>query len=183
MSDRRALMGAASGGSVVGGIVLANGSFAGPDSYTVSLPVGTKMAQTNFLVYVWAEPDTEYNYDNAYKAMRAIAVYDELDSFFDLSSDGTKAPVNRLQYTVNNDGTITNLDQYGMGTGLYARYSGGDNTGALQRPNTRIIRSDSGFTLTCPFTNANYKFISSVTYNYKIVYYGNNPASDIVTVS
>ena len=168
---------------VSGGIVLASGSFAGPDFYSVSLPVGTKMAQTNFLLYVWAEPNTEYNYDNAYKAMRAIAVYDELDSFFDLSSNGTKAPVNRLQYTVNNAGTITNLDQYGIGIASYARYYSGDNVGSLQRPNTRIIRSDSGFTLTCNFTNANYKFISSVTYNYKIVYYGNNPASDIVTVS
>ncbi len=183
MSDRRALMGAVSGGSAVGGIVLASGSFAGPDNYAVSLPVGTKMAQTNFLLYIWAEPNTEYDYDNVYKAMRAIVVYDELDSFFDLSSNGTKAPVNRLQYAINNDGTITDLNQYGMGMALYARVGNGDNFGQLQRSNTRIIRDDSGFTLTCPFTNANYKFISSVTYNYKIVYYGNNPASDIVTVS
>ena len=171
------------GGGGTGASEIASGTFTpSSNSATQNLAIGKKMAQTDFLVVVYADGGTEVAYDTTYKGMVGVLVCDKALGSYDLQTDGNnKSPIGKFDYKVNQSGTITNKEVSSVyGGSFYLRNS---STGSFYADNThnKISRDSTGFTLTLRWTSQN--FMSGITYNYKVLYYGSNPTTDIVEVA
>ena len=170
------------GGGGSGATEVASGTFT-PSSTALSqsVAIGKKMAQTDFLVIVYANNGTEVSYDATYKGMVGTIMCDNTFGYFDLQTDGNKTVMPKLVYKINQDGTITNKDAYGIyGGSFYIRNNAVASFFADPGQN-KIARSSSGFTLTMRWTTQN--FVGGITYSYKVLYYGSNPTTDIVEVA
>ena len=171
------------GGGGSGATEVASGTFT-PSSTATSqdLAIGKKMAQTDFLVVVYASGGTEVAYDTTYKGLVGVIVCDKALGHFDLQTDGNnKAPVGNLTYKLNQSGTITDKEDFGIYGGSYSLRNNSASSFAADISHNKISRDSTGFTLTLRWTSQN--FVSGITYNYKILYYGSTPTTDIVEVA
>lgn len=169
------------GGS--GATEVASGTFT-PSSTALSqsVAIGKKMAQTDFLVIVHADNETEVPYDATYKGLNGIMICDSTFGYFDLQTDGNnKLVVPKFVYKNNQDGTITNKDAFGLYGGSFAIRNNTVHSFFSDVAQNKITRDSTGFTLTMRWTSQN--FVGGITYNYKILYYGSTPTTDIVEVA
>ena len=181
MARRRTMM--VLGSAPAGGpVTVASGTFTGSGSYTLTLPIGTKAAQTDFVMEIWADPDTEFTYDSNYKVARLTCSCPSEFLRFDLSTEGEKAPTSVLTYDVNNSGTITSKSLAFMAQHVCTIRSNDVYSQDFGAQRTRIIRNAEGFKFYFNTSNSAYKFVSGVTYHWKLLYYGANPGSDIITI-
>ena len=167
-----------------GAVEIASGTFT-PSTTAVSksIAIGNKMAQTDFLVLVYADDETEIPYDGTWKGLIGVLVCDKTFGYFDLHEDvSNKAPTGKFTYKVNQDGTITDREAPGIYGGSASLRN---NAAYVSYPadisHNKVTRSSSGFTLTLRWTSQN--FMSGITYNYKVLYYGSDPSNDIVEVA
>lgn len=171
------------GGGGSGATDVASGTFT-PSSTALSqsVSIGKKMAQTDFLVIVYADNETEVPYDSTYKGLNGIMICDSTFGYFDLQTDGNnKLVVPKFVYKTNQDGTITNKDAFGLYGSSFAIRNNATHSFYNDVVHNKITRDSTGFTLTLRWTSQN--FVGGITYNYKILYYGSNPATDIVEVA
>ena len=163
---------------------IANGTVTGGGATNISIPVGKKMPQTNFILKVWAATGTEFLYDSTYKFADCVFVVLKGYAAYDLTTDGTKNPVGQTSMNVNNEGTITVVNMVPVFFSHQSVRNGGigitaSGTGAS---NQTIKRDSTGFTITLTQGNISYKFVSGITYNWELLYIGDTPATDIVEV-
>lgn len=171
------------GGGGTGASEIASGTFTpSSDSTTQNLAIGKKMAQTDFLIVIYADNGTEVAYDTTYKGMVGVLVCDKALGYYDLQTDVSgKTVTGKITYKINQRGTITDKEAFGIyGGSLHLRNS---STGSVYADiaHNKITRDSSGFTLTLRWTSQN--FMSGITYNYKVLYYGTTPTTDIVEVA
>ena len=171
------------GGS--GATVVASGTFTGNGSYSISIPVGAKMPQTDFIFKFWVDDDTEFPYNSSYKFADCAFIVLKGYASYDLSSNGTKAPISQTSVRVNNSGTIATVammpvffvHQSVRNAGIGATQIAG------QVGNQKIIRSSEGFKISVNQGNSTYIFVSGMTFNWQLLYIGGSPATDIVEVA
>lgn len=173
------------GGSGSGAAVVASGTFTGNGSFSISIPVGTKMPQTDFIFKFWVDDDTEFTYNGSYKFADCAFIVLKGYASYDLSSNGTKAPISQTSMRVNNSGTITTVN---MKPVFFVHQSiRNDGIGATQLAgqigNQQIIRSSEGFQISVNQGNSTYIFVSGMTFNWQLLYIGDSPATDIVEVA
>lgn len=173
------------GGSGSGATVVASGTFTGNGSFSISIPVGAKMPQTDFIFKFWVDDDTEFPYNGSYKLADCAFIVLKGYASYDLSSNGTKAPISQTSMRVNNSGTITTVN---MKPVFFVHQSiRNDGIGATQLAgqigNQQIIRSSEGFKISVNQGNSTYTFVSGMTFNWQILYIGDSPATDIVEVA
>lgn len=166
-----------------GPTTVASGTFTGNGGYQVTIPVGTKCAQTDFMFFIWAASGTEFPYDGKYKVARIVSAFPKEFLSFDLSSDGEKAPVSTLAYDINNSGTITNKSLNYAAQNVLALQNNNIFSADFQAQRTRITRASTGFSIFLTVSNGAYQFLNGETYNWKLIYYGSSAATDIVEVS
>lgn len=173
--------GTASGGGS-GAVTIASGTFTGPGSHNFTLPIGTKMAQTDFLFRVWLPQETEFTYDGNIKITVFTVCVSKIFGYFDLSTDGTKQ---MSLYTVknNNSGTITDLTINPVLGSLHGPRNGAFAGTNAATDRTKVIKANTGFSIDYSQNNSVYKFVSGMTYNWDILYFGSTPATDIVEVT
>lgn len=170
------------GGGGTGASEIASGTFTpSSTSTTQNLAIGKKMAQTDFLIVIYADNGTEVAYDTTYKGLVSLIVCDKALGHFDLQTDGNKSPIGNLTYKLNQSGTITDKENFGIYGGSYSLRNNSASSFAADISHNKITRASSGFTLTLRWTSQN--FMSGITYNYKVLYYGSNPTTDIVEVA
>jgi hypothetical protein len=182
------------GGGGGGFTTIASGTFIGSNNSTdpgrQRVPIGKKMAKTDFWVRVWAKQGEEYERNGNYKWLALTAVCFKDFGFFDLSTDNTeKGFTESSSYTVdsNNAGTITQKKPGRMVlTGVYMN---NDNIGTLYFNTFNIWRNRThdgvyydGFTIYLGHGNQLYPFIP-ITFEYEVVYFGNDPSNDIIDLS
>ena len=171
------------GGGGTGASEIASGTFTpSSDSVTQNLAIGKKMAQTDFIVIVYADNETEVPYDTTYKGLVGALVCDKALGYFDLQTDGNnKSPIGNLDYKINQSGVITNKEAFSVYGGSFNLRN--NTAGSYYADNThnKISRASTGFTITLRWTSQN--FMSGITYNYKVLYYGSDPSNDIVEVA
>lgn len=175
--------GGGGGGSSTGAVVIASGTFT-PSSTALSqsVAIGKKMAQTDFLVIVYANNGTEVSYEATYKGMVGTIMCDNTFGYFDLQTDVSGQTVTRkITYKINQSGTITDKIADGIYGGSFQIRNGTTGTFYPDRAHNKITRDSTGFTLTLRWTSQN--FMSGITYNYKVLYYGTTPTTDIVEVA
>lgn len=183
VTDYAAVDVAVSGGGGGSGLTtIASGTFVGDGTQFTTISIGTKMAQTDFMVKIKAQTGSEFTYDTSYKFAWFFGVIFHELGHYNLSTNGNeKDLISDIAYNVNNSGTISSIT-----AGDKVRYSGlirqsGTNNTA---PNQlRINRSNSGFGVFVGHSNTSYKWLSSVTYDWEIIYFGSDPSNDIVEVS
>ena len=163
-----------------GATTIATGTYTGGNSQTASISVGKKMAQKDFIVILTAPNNTTVASNTTYKNVNTVIVCDStLSNGFNLSSDGTGLKATG-KYTFKISGSSTTFNTDGnMGGGYNIRNTSLNSNGIYQTA-TAIDRSSSGFVI--KFRIGTSQYISSITYDYKIIYYGSNPSTDIVEV-
>lgn len=170
------------GGGGTGASEIASGTFTPSSNSTAQdIAIGKKMAQTDFLIVIYAGNGTEVAYDTTYKGLVGLIVCDKALGHFDLQTDGNKSPIGNLTYKLNQSGTITDKENFGIYGGSYSLRNNSASSFAADISHNKITRASSGFTLTLRWTSQN--FMSGITYNYKVLYYGTTPTTDIVEVA
>ena len=174
------------GGGGGGATLIASGTYTGTGTYPGSagqgIFVGTRMPQTDFYVRFIARSDSEFPYDTNYKYAYGIALVFSEFGHFDLSTVGDgKQMISDITFNINNGGTITAADA-GMPIIFIdsVRNATAKNT---QIPNNcKIDRRSDGFYFRLFNSNVTNKYESGITYDWKVVYFGSNPSSDIVSI-
>ena len=175
------------GGSGEGGSsaqVVASGTFTGNGSYIADIPLGKKMAQTDFILNVWLANGTQVS--PASTAIRAIVfvqiVVQKYFEAFDLSTNGDKTPSPQMAYpTVNDGGNFVNRTPRGVLT--LCSFVRQTAFGSELMPIPHIIRRDTGFTFHVTKDSTEYIFMNGMTYNWEVIYVGNDPTNDIVKIA
>lgn len=170
-------------------ITIASGTFVGDNNAHANgrmyIPIGKKMPQTDFYILISAKNGEEYTYDSNYKWVWLFVRCEKKFGQFDLSSTGAKNFIESTGYTIdsNNSGTITQvkpgkLEKLGVAYRNAGLTEVNYNTFQIGRNAFQI----SDFCIFIGHSNAAYPF-PVVTFEWKIVYFGNDSANDIVDLS
>ena len=173
--------GTASGGG--GASVVSSGTFSGNSTNgRMTINVGSKMPQTDFYIQIKAKNGEDFARNSDYSYVLIVSFTTSDLGYFDLSQDGNTRPfVSSFSVDDDNSGTITAKTVGQAKTGAYIR-SGSISMIIPTRVN--IHRNSNGyFQLYFGHDNSSYKWPSTVTYEYKIVYFGSNAATDIIDLS
>ena len=174
---------------------ISRGTFFGSNNSVAAgrqpVPIGKKMAKTDFWVRIWAKQGEEYERNGNYKWLTLTAVCFKEFGSYDLSTDNTANNFTESStYTVdsNNAGTITQKKPGRIV--LTGTYLNNDNIGTNYFNTFSIWRSRwndgvyyDGFTIFLGHSNTLYPFPSTIEYNYEVVYFGNDPTNDIIDLS
>lgn len=166
-------------------VVVANGVFVGAGTNTFSVNIGESAPLKNFYVLIEAD-DNEFIYDADYKVFRSLAtVADDYPlQYYDHQTDYDRYTTPSVPVKVNNGGTITTYQIYpNSEIHSYVRQSTVANHGALFNailPRYNKYSDHITFVLT---TGSNlYKYVNGKDYNWKLVYFGGNYASESISV-
>ena len=149
-----------------GARTVASGTFTGPNTYYINVPVGTTVPTTNFAFYMWTT--AEMAYEAKYKIpMLSYVLPSELGS---ITSTSGVTPA--ISININNSGTITSKPVVPpMGyTHVYNNTVDGSGYAiAYDRPCWKTLSGNYVFYWNR--NNAQYTF-PAVTYNWKLIYFG-----------
>lgn len=165
-----------------GAKVVASGTLTGSNSYDFELNVGEEMASQDFFVDIYAADESEFPYNSNYSMATWCYLHSNEFGPFEYSSHvGTYDNYNFAgeSYDVNNAGTITQV------TAKHCAAFGTIRNGAITQNgyNTPSIRKYSDhFSLYWSRGNAQYVFPNTITYNFRVIYYGTNWEADKLTL-
>lgn len=175
-----------------GATVIASGTWAGNNAFDIAIPLGKKMAQTDFVFVMYLPNETEIPYvddgSNVLIANAFVCIPKQI-SKIDLSQNGTKIKfTGGCIYNVNNEGVITQVSKGGtVAAGVHIRAASGSwgvfgNRTDPDESMVTITRNSSGFAININRNAWQNKFKSGFTYNWQVVYFGSDPTNDIVEV-
>lgn len=170
-----------------GGTVIASGTFAGNGRHAISLPVGTKMPETDFAFVIHLPKNQEITYvdDSNNQILLWIQyVVPKKTQRFDLSSVANNIKsTNTLGLTVNNGGTITSLNPNGTAAiRVFSRANGYAFAMAGNESAQTISRTATGFNVNVSSEAWMMVFRTGYTYEWEIIYFGDDPTNDIVEI-
>lgn len=171
-----------------GATVVASGTAQGSGTYNMEIPIGTKMPIRNFVIALWANDNTEFTYDSAKRQLcGSEVVVDGNVGYmgFARREAGEGRDVYNAKpsknYTVNNGGTISTVDYNPMCGWLFGVFGNNKYGEALYQ--FEMYKYDDHCAFYVNRSNPVFLFPSAVTYNYKVIYYGNDPTNDFLEVS
>lgn len=170
-----------SGGGGGGLTTIASGTFTGTGDVQIPINVGKKMPQTDFWVKFKAQSNTEFPYNASYKPAYVYAILNSDMGHFNLSTVGNeKQVVSDLSYDVNNGGTISHVSAGAYIADLdYIR----ETSSGHQRPNNFLIsRKSDHFEVILMHSNNLFAYPPGITYDWEVVYFGSNAATDIIEI-
>lgn len=169
------------GGGGSGATVVASGTFTGPNTYYITIPVGTTCPTTNFIFLLWTE--AEVPYDANYKIVQLTMTLDSEYGKAEYYSSSEYRIVPKKTIDENNAGTITTLDvlvspmaftTIRQGSRAYSGYSGG-----VENPKFPV--NSSSISIYWSRGNSQYKF-PAVIYKWKLLYYGSDYANESISI-
>lgn len=169
------------GGGSAGAVELASGTFTGTGANNVTFTIGTKMAKTDF-VFAFKCTEESFVYDSYYKFSDGAYVMLRDYAVFDFSTTGNDRPaITSLSYDVDNSGTITAVKPN-------ARFFAAQNirntsVNAFCPAGFVVNYQATGFTAKITQANVQYNFPNGAKYDWKILYFGNSPSTDIIEVA
>ena len=176
----------ASGGAP---IVVASGSFTGSGSNTKTFTIGAKMPQTDFWLKIKPQSTAIFPYDNKENFGYCFIICMSDRNHFDLSNTGDKYGISDVSFNAYDSSsetvTVTLGNSSSGNNKVISNWVGVKNaaivTGSFN--NIKITKETTGFSILLNYSNNNYNWPSTVTYNWELVYFGNNPSTDIVEVA
>ena len=173
------------GGGASGETVIASGTFAGNNNYYITVPVGTKMPQTDFIFQFWADGEEDFPYDTNHKFAAGALLALKNFVIYDLSSTGSKSADGQISVNVDNSGTVTTVAM----RPIFFTYQTvrnaaiGTTAAGTQITNLKDVRNADSFSVSLNVGNSVYRFPPNITYNWRILYFGSDPQNDIVEVA
>ena len=166
---------------------VASGTYTGTGGYPSSAGtgffVGTRMPKTDFWFKFCASSDSEFAYNTDYKHAYGLFVVFSEFGHYDLSTVGdSKQIISDITFDINNSGTVTATNA-GIHIGVLNCVRNASATTTNIANNLRIDRRSNGFYVRPYNSNPVFKYVSGMTYNWELVYFGSNPSTDIVGVS
>jgi len=166
--------------------IVDSGTFIGNGTSDQTITLGNKVPLKDFYLFVWYD-DTDFLYSTEYKIFSHIVLSQgTLNQFvyYDTYGIYTRYTSNATQIDIDNSGVITSRQAYGVNVEtLYARNDGINiYTKTMSASSPQIRKSSTGLYFLVSTGNANYHFMNGETYNWKLVYFGNNPTNDFLTL-
>ena len=167
-----------------GATVISSGSFVGSGSngrqYNIQL--GTKMPQTDFCILVKAEDNSVYTRNSQqYFTWLVAATFSDL-GYYNLSAVGDNRPYVSSFYVKDNNADVI-TDKAAGGVVIDSRHMKNGGIAAFRFGVFQLNRKDAGFTMTIGQANSTYVFSTSVTFDFKVIYFGRNPDTDIIEIA
>lgn len=166
--------------------VVDSGTFVGNGTSDQTITLGNRVPLKDFYLFVWYD-DTDFLYSTEYKIF-SFTVFSQgtLNQFvyYDTYGIYTRYASNSTQIDIDNSGVVTSKQAYGVIVEtLYAR---NDTIGVYTKPmaagSPQIRKSSTGLYFMASVGNGNYHFMNGETYNWKLVYFGNDPTNDFLTL-
>lgn len=176
-----------------GSTVVASGTFTGQGEATnngcTQFCVGKKMAKTDFIVRVKVKSTSaEFDRSTDCAFVWLFGFVDSSLGYYTMTGpDGAGNLTFNSSFSVddNNSGTVTTKS-----AGNYivnAAYIRNGTVSYMLPNNFRLKRlttnGEDNFHIYCGNSNALYKWISTKTFDWEVIYFGSNPSTDIVTIS
>ena len=160
-----------------GAKIIASGTYTGSNTYYIYVPVGTNAPSKNFAFYMWTT--AEMPYSNAKYKIIMLSYFLTPDLGY-IGSDGKV--VSAISTDINNDGTITTKSvppQLGYVT-VYNDSVSSQGYSILQdRPSW--AKSNDVLNFYWNRNNSQYTF-PTVSYNWKLIYFGPNYENEHIVV-
>ena len=181
---------APSGGG--GAVTVASGTFTGGGSYAFNVNVGKKMPMRDYAFYFWADGEDDYAYETHYKpVLGGMLVLGELcEVVYESNQAGQYDRYQykvKKSYVVDNNGTDTTVSNvWGqIGSQSTIRNGGFGNSINFQATvaSNHVRKYSDHWSVYMTQGNANYQYPTTITYNWKIIYFGSNPGTDIVEIA
>ena len=165
-----------------GGVTeVASGTFVATRTYTLNVFVGKKCPKTDFIFNVWLADGTSVTPQSFNDRIMVFLQYIAQKTFveYDLSANGNRNATSKLTYPVYVDGTPTNRtpDAKTGDAGIVRQTVQASENDKPQY----IIRNENGFTFSI-YVSANHYYETGATYNWELLYIGDDPTNDIVEV-
>ena len=166
--------------------IVDSGTFVGNGTSNQTITLGNRVPLKDFYLFVWYD-DTDFLYSTEYKIF-SFTVFSQgtLNQFvyYDTYGIYTRYASNSTQIDIDNSGVITSRQAYGvMVETLYVRNDAiGVYTQPMAASSPQIRKSSTGLYFMASTGNANYHFMNGETYNWKLVYFGNDPTNDFLTL-
>lgn len=168
-----------------GATVIASGTITGSGAVPGSIPVGKKMPKTDFIFYLWVDNGTTITPPSNTNRTYVWEVFTCLKTlgYYSLSNTGWNSLTNLLSYPTVNTSTDTTTNRTPNaafnGIGGFVRWT----TQAVEiMAQTRVYRDSDGFSIEVS-KGSDYTLASGVTYNWELLYIGNDAENDIVEIS
>lgn len=164
-----------------GAVLVASGTFVGNSGNTgrQNISVGSKMPITDFFVQIKAQNNSIFNRAN-YRIVASTAIFTKEFGYFSYTNTGNAVYTHAFHIYDKNGDTETLKN-----AGLYQRdgimYSGGNVTEYNFNTFT-ISRNATSFYIYFGHSNTAYELPTDVTYEYKIVYFGDDATNDIYEI-
>ena len=171
-----------------GATVVASGTAQGSGTYNMEIPIGTKMPIRNFIIALWANDNTEFTYDSAKRQYYGAEVALDgnvgymgfLNREAGYARDVYSAKSSKA-YTVNNGGTISTVDYNPLDAVFFGVFGTNTVYETVYQFQMYVYGDRVSFVLNR--SNPYFLFPSTVTYNFKVFYYGSDPTNDFLEVS
>lgn len=165
-----------------GAKVVASGTITGSNSHSIEINVGEEMPSQNFLLDIYAADDSEFPSNTNYNMVSFFYLHSDEFGPFAFASAETgydKYDFSAKKYNVNNDGTITEVNVK-PGASFDTVRQTTVNQGGYGTP---VIRKYSDhFSIFWQRGNAQYVFPNTITYNFRVIYFGSDWDSDKLTL-
>ena len=142
----------------------------------------------NFVIALWANDNTEFAYDSAKRQYYGAEV--ALDGNVGYMGFKNREQVygrdvyqaqSAKSYTVNNDGAISAVDYNPLDAVFFGVFGTNKVYEAVYQ--FSMYKYSDHCELYINRSNGSFSFPSGVTYNYKVIYYGNDQTNDFLEVS
>ena len=165
-------------------ITVASGTFTGNGSDTMDVFVGKKMPNGYFHFHVWIADDTEFIKDMNYKVIAVDWAVLRANAF-DFSTDGLKTQATNITVIMedNSDTKTTIPNRADTQVFSFLRANSINQYVSNNSGFNRITKDENGFTINLNMRNGYYYFVSGLTYNFEVIYYGTDPTNEIVEVA
>ena len=179
MARRRAMLQTATEQSGSGAEVIAEGTYMGDGNCYATIRIGARCPETDFVFLVWLDPEHVLPVDSKYKLVQLSLLVSHEFVRFDLSSSGSKAPNAQMSFTdANGASRAPNIPVI---VGAYV-VSNSVGRAEYQGDKVRLIRYADGFAVSVNRSNASCPFLDGATFHWRLIYYGADPAHDIITI-
>ena len=181
---------APSGGG--GAVTVASGTFTGGGSYAFNVNVGKKMPMRDYAFYFWADGEDDYAYETHYKpVLGGMLVLGELcEVVYESNQAGQYDRYQykvKKSYVVDNNGTDTTVSNVWGQIGSQSTIRNGGFGSSINFQATvasnHVRKYSDHWSVYMTQGNANYQYPTTITYNWKIIYFGSNPGTDIVEIA
>lgn len=179
MARRRTMLqttAAQSGGGVE---IIAEGTFTGTGKHYVTIQLGDRCPETDFILLIWLNQEQVLPVNTTHKVAQVSILVSHEFVRYDLSTSGTISTAGQMCYPLESGASVTPSRPAVVGADVY---NSGASFSEFQGQSAKVTRSATGFSISLNRGNSAYPFVVDATYHWRLIYYGADPANEIISI-